>query len=104
MHWNNIYALKWRRKNQPLLAFTAKHKSSRSQQEFSTSTTTSTLKFLEKKREIYVALSARMNEEVTRVSQHFGVLITRFSSCANGERSADGLRNQSQELLVDMMT
>ncbi|KZV39413.1 hypothetical protein F511_33970 [Dorcoceras hygrometricum] len=45
-----------------------------------------------------------MNEEATRVSQHFGVLTTGFSSCASEERSADGLRNQSQELLADMMT
>ncbi|KZV48327.1 hypothetical protein F511_41821 [Dorcoceras hygrometricum] len=45
-----------------------------------------------------------MNEEVTRVSQHFGVLTIGFSSCASGGRSADGLRNQSLELLIDMMT
>ncbi|KZV47775.1 bax inhibitor 1-like [Dorcoceras hygrometricum] len=44
-----------------------------------------------------------MNEEVTCVSQHFGVLTIGFSSCASGGRSADGLRNQSQELLIDMM-
>ncbi|KZV32546.1 hypothetical protein F511_15694 [Dorcoceras hygrometricum] len=44
-----------------------------------------------------------MNEEVTRVSQDFGVLTIGFSSCASGGRSADGLRNQSQELLIDMM-
>ncbi|KZV15831.1 microtubule-associated protein 70-4 [Dorcoceras hygrometricum] len=50
-----------------------------------------------------VALSARMNEEVTRVSQHFGVLTIGFSSCASGGRSADGLRNQSQEQLIDMI-
>ncbi|KZV23857.1 translation initiation factor eIF-2B subunit delta [Dorcoceras hygrometricum] len=30
-----------------------------------------------------------MNEEVTRVSQHFGVLTIGFSSCASGGRSAD---------------
>ncbi|KZV39414.1 hypothetical protein F511_33971 [Dorcoceras hygrometricum] len=45
-----------------------------------------------------------MNEEATRVSQHFGVLTTGFSSCVSEERSADGLRNQSKELLADMMT
>ncbi|KZV30274.1 hypothetical protein F511_38380 [Dorcoceras hygrometricum] len=45
-----------------------------------------------------------MNEEVTRVSQYFGVLTIGFSSCASGGRSADGLRNQSQELLINMMT
>ncbi|KZV50799.1 hypothetical protein F511_11576 [Dorcoceras hygrometricum] len=31
-----------------------------------------------------------MNEEVTRVSQNFGVLTIGFSSCAIGGRSADG--------------
>ncbi|KZV19692.1 hypothetical protein F511_41882 [Dorcoceras hygrometricum] len=51
-----------------------------------------------------VAFSVRMNEEVTRVSQHFGVLTIGFSSCACVERSTDGLKNQSQELLIDMMT
>ncbi|KZV54068.1 hypothetical protein F511_36717 [Dorcoceras hygrometricum] len=50
-----------------------------------------------------VAISARMNEEVTCVSQHFGVLTIGFNSCASGGRSADGLRNQSQEQLIDMI-
>ncbi|KZV35389.1 hypothetical protein F511_36865 [Dorcoceras hygrometricum] len=36
-----------------------------------------------------VAISARMNEEVTRVSQHFGVLTIGFSSCDSGRRSAN---------------
>ncbi|KZV42745.1 hypothetical protein F511_29790 [Dorcoceras hygrometricum] len=44
-----------------------------------------------------IAFSVRLNEEATRVSQHFGVSIG-FSSCACVERSADSLRNQSQEL------
>ncbi|KZV33321.1 dihydroxy-acid dehydratase, mitochondrial [Dorcoceras hygrometricum] len=51
-----------------------------------------------------VAISARKNEEVTHVSQYFGVLTIGFSICSCVERSADGLRNQSQELLMDMMT
>ncbi|KZV26001.1 putative glycosyltransferase [Dorcoceras hygrometricum] len=36
-----------------------------------------------------VACSVRLNEEATRVSQHFGVLTIEFSSCACVKRSAD---------------